>query len=280
MILTKLFNRQWWKTTLLVFLAASVMVRLGIWQLDRLAQRRAFNARVEAQLDQPRLDLNTADASADLESMEYREVIVTGEYDPAGEVALRNQAWNNHIGVNLLTPLRIAGSDRVVLVNRGWVPLEDYSAGDLTKYAEPGVVNVRGVIRASQSKPEIGGRADQVPSPGAGKLMAWNLVNVPGIASQVDYPLLPAYIQQTPDPEWTSLPYRSQPKLELTEGPHFGYALQWFSFAAILMIGYPFYIRREEINSASKFRLRGEYTRSVEMDLTTSIEEAQEKVNR
>ena len=279
MILAKLFNRQWWKTTLLVILAASVMVRLGIWQLDRLAQRREFNARVEAQLDQPPLDLNTADAGADLGSMEYREVIVTGEYDPAGEVALRNQAWDNHIGVHLLTPLKIAGSDEAVLVNRGWVPLEDYSSGDLTQYAEPGMVEVRGVIRASQSKPEIGGRADQVPSPGAGKLMAWNLVNVPGIAAQEAYPLLPAYIQQEPDPQWTSLPYRSQPDLELTEGPHFGYALQWFSFAAILVIGYPFYIRREERASISKSRGRGEYIRALETDVSASIEEAKEKVN-
>ncbi|OGO42394.1 MAG: hypothetical protein A2W36_04930 [Chloroflexi bacterium RBG_16_58_14] len=279
MILAKLFNRQWWKTTLLVILAASVMVRLGIWQLDRLAQRREFNARVEAQLDQPPLDLNTADAGADLGSMEYREVIVTGEYDPAGEVALRNQAWDNHIGVHLLTPLKIAGSDEAVLVNRGWVPLEDYSSGDLTQYAEPGMVEVRGVIRASQSKPEIGGRADQVPSPGAGKLMAWNLVNVPGIAAQEAYPLLSAYIQQAPDPKWNSLPYRSQPDLELTEGPHFGYALQWFSFAAILVIGYPFYIRREERASISKSRGRGEYIRALETDVSASIEEAKEKVN-
>jgi len=279
MILAKLFSRQWWKTTLLVILAASVMVRLGIWQLDRLAQRRAFNARVEAQLDQPPLDLNTAGAGADLGSMEYREVIVTGEYDPAGEVALRNQAWNNHIGVHLLTPLHIAGSNEAVLVNRGWVPLEDYSSGDLTKYAEPGMVEVRGVIRASQSKPEIGGRADQVPAPGEGKLLAWNLVNVPGIAAQVAYPILPVYIQQAPDPKWNSLPNRSQPELELTEGPHFGYALQWFSFAAILIIGYPFYIRREETTSNAKSRRKGEYTRSFEMDLTTPIEEAKEKVN-
>src|SRR3990170_8191563 len=98
MILTKFFNRQWWKTTLLVILAAGGMVRLGILQLDRLAQRRAFNDRVEAQLYQPRLNLNTAGIGADLGSMEYREVVVTGEYDPSGEVALRNQVWNNHIG--------------------------------------------------------------------------------------------------------------------------------------------------------------------------------------
>lgn len=280
MMLTKFFNRQWWKTTLLVILAAAVMIRLGIWQLDRLAQRRAFNIRVEAQLNQPALDLNKANINADLKSMEYRSVTVTGEYDPSGEVTLRNQAWDNHIGVDLLTPLRISGSDQAVLVNRGWVPLEDYSAGNLKKYAEPGVVEVKGVIRASQSKPEIGGRADQVPAPGAGKLMAWNLVNVPGIGSQIDYPLLPVYIQQAPDPAWTSLPYRSLPELELTEGPHLGYALQWFSFAAILIIGYPFFIRREEKASIGKLRRSDDYTRSIEVDLTTPHEEINGKGSR
>jgi surfeit locus 1 family protein len=72
------------------------------------------------------------------------------------------------------------------------------------------------------------------------------MINVPGIASQVPYPLLPVYVQQAPDPAWVSLPHRSLPKLELTEGSHLGYAIQWFIFAAILGIGYPIYVRREE----------------------------------
>jgi surfeit locus 1 family protein len=42
------------------------------------------------------------------------------------------------------------------------------------------------------------------------------------------------------------LPYRTQPKLELSEGPHMGYAMQWFTFAALLGIGYPFFIKRQE----------------------------------
>jgi surfeit locus 1 family protein len=39
------------------------------------------------------------------------------------------------------------------------------------------------------------------------------------------------------------IPY--QPEIELTEGPHFGYALQWFTYALILVLGYPFYVRRQ-----------------------------------
>ncbi|HEX2996359.1 MAG TPA: SURF1 family cytochrome oxidase biogenesis protein, partial [Anaerolineales bacterium] len=66
------------------------------------------------------------------------------------------------------------------------------------------------------------------------------------IASQMPYPILPVYIQPKPDPNDTQPPIPFQPEIELTEGPHMGYAIQWFSFAAILFIGYPFYLRKQE----------------------------------
>jgi len=55
------------------------------------------------------------------------------------------------------------------------------------------------------------------------------------------------YIQQAPDSAWTEMPYRSEPNLTLSEGPHLGYAVQWFSFALILLVGYPIYVRRESM---------------------------------
>ena len=101
---------RWILTTLLVMAGVAVLIRLGIWQLDRLQTRRAFNARVTAQINQPTLDLNLAPGIPDLNMMEYRKVTVTGEYDFADQVALRNQAWQDQPGVHLLTPLKIAGS--------------------------------------------------------------------------------------------------------------------------------------------------------------------------
>lgn len=256
MKLDLLFSRTWWKTTLLVIAAVAVMIRLGIWQLDRLDQRRAFNVRVQTQLDQPVLDLNNYVQSKmvgqELGIMEYRDVEVTGEYDPSGQVVLRNQVWDNLHGVHLLTPLKVAGSDQTVLVDRGWVPFEDFTNGKLDKYDEPGQVKIHGVIRTSQTKPEVGGQIDQIPGPGNEKLLGWNVVNVQGIESQLSYPLLPVYIHASPEPSRTTLPYRSEIELELTEGPHMGYAIQWFIFAAILSIGYPFYIRKENTQNQAR----------------------------
>ena len=259
MIFERLISRQWWKTTLLVLLAVIVMVRLGIWQLDRLAQRKAFNARVEAQLFEPALELTNPNLALDLYNMEYRDAKVSGEYDHENQVVLRNQDWQGRLGVHLLTPLIIDGSEQAMMVDRGWVPYEDFTAGNLEQYDQPGVVEVNGPIRRSQTKPLIGGQEDQLPGPGEPPLMAWYWININSISDQLPYDLLPVYLHSSPDPTLDKLPYRSQQELELTEGSHLGYAFQWFTFAAILGIGYPIYVRKEEARVTGSPKKRAPY---------------------
>ena len=245
-MLRRMLSRKWIVATLLVIAAAAVMIRLGIWQLDRLEQRRAFNERVSAQLAQPELALAGDALNGDLHEMEYRAVSVQGEYIFDDEIALRNQYWKDQWGVHLVTPLRIAGSQQAVLVDRGWIPGQDYESSDWSKFAEPGLVTVRGVIRDSLDRAQLGSRSDPTPAPGAGPLKTWNFVNIPRIGEQVSIPLLPIYIQQAPEEGRSGLPQRTQPELDLSEGPHMGYALQWFAFAAILVLGYPVFILRRE----------------------------------
>jgi len=245
-VIKTLFSRKWIITTFIAIAAVGVLARLGIWQLDRLDQRRAFNARVLEQVNREELDLNTASAPSDITEMEFRSVVVQGEYDHDFEVALRNQVWNDNPGVHLLTPLQIEGSDEVILVDRGWIPLDDIAPDQWDQYQEPGLVLVRGVIRASQAGPDFGARVDPTPMPGE-TLSAWHLADIERIGGQMPYDLLPVYIQQAPAPDGTEMPYRSEPNLTLTEGPHLGYAVQWFSFALILLIGYPIYVRRESM---------------------------------
>jgi surfeit locus 1 family protein len=237
---------RFWLTTRLVIFAVAIMVRLGIWQLDRLEQRRAFNARVQAQLAQPPLILNNETLRHKLFDMEYRTVIVQGEYDFANQVALRNQAYQNRWGVHLLTPLNIKGTDQAILVNRGWIPGEEFLSGNWSRFDQNGEVTVKGVIRRAQTKPDFGKRSDPVPAAGDPPLKAWNLANVGAIVRQIDYPIIPdVYIQQTEgEGDAASLPIPAPVELDLSEGPHLGYALQWFTFAAILGIGYPVFIKK------------------------------------
>jgi surfeit locus 1 family protein len=251
MLLRKMFSRKWWFPTLLVFAATLVLIRLGIWQLDRLEQRRAFNAQVESARSQSLLDLNQG-LPENIGTMEWRSVQFVGVYDFENQVAIRNQYHRDQYGYHLLTPLLSnpsTGSGQAptaVLVDRGWIPADDNSTPpDWRKYDVAGEVKVSGQIRLGQGKPAIGGIADTLPVDGS-RLDFWNNADVAQIASQIPYPILPVYIQPDIDIEDTEPPIPFQPELELTEGPHFGYALQWFTFATILFMGYPFFLRKQE----------------------------------
>lgn len=247
MILKKMFSRAWLFATLFVFAGTALCIRLGIWQLDRLEQRRAFNAQVEFMRAAELLDLNQ-NLPADISAMEWRAVTVTGEYDFENQVALRNQYNGDQYGYHLITPLLFAGG--AVLVDRGWIPADPASGNTVPKdwhqYDEAGQVTVTGQIRLGQDKPAIGGVADAEFSPEQARLDVWNNLNVVRISEQSPYPLLPVYIQPNLDGNNSEPPIKYQPVVELTEGSHFGYALQWFAFAAILFVGYPFYLRKQE----------------------------------
>ncbi|TLN17845.1 hypothetical protein FDZ74_07285 [bacterium] len=94
--------------------------------------------------------------------------------------------------------------------------------------------------------------ADPALTAGETRLDAWNIVNLERIQQQVSEPLLPAYILQAPDPAWNGLPHRQLVMPEITEGPHMGYAMQWFTFAAILGLGYPFFVRKQLRQSSKR----------------------------
>jgi surfeit locus 1 family protein len=243
MLLLKMFQRKWLLATLLVVVGTAVCIRLGIWQLDRLEQRRAFNAQFTSARAQPVLDLNQEQPSG-VDEMEWRPVTVTGEYDFANQVAIRNQYYGSQYGYHLLTPIQFEG--QAVLVDRGWIPADGNSTPeDWRKYDEPGMVHVSGQIRLGDAKSALLGVGDSLPENGE-KLEVWNNADLTRIAAQLPYPILPVYIQPEADPADTIPPIPFQPEVELTEGPHFGYALQWFTFATILFVGYPFFLRNQE----------------------------------
>jgi len=248
MIITKMLSRKWVLTTLLILFGTAVCVRLGIWQLDRLEERRAFNAQVLSNRTLPAVDLNH-NRTENLDKMEWRPVRAVGVYDFEQQVALRNQNYLGQLGYHLITPLLLSDG-QAVLVDRGWIPADGNSLpADWRKYDEPGEVTVTGQIRLSQTKPTFGGVQDALPENGK-RLEVWNNLDVVKMSEQSPYPVLPIFVQPDVEPSDSEPPIPYQPEVDLTEGPHFGYAIQWFTFAAILFVGYPFYLRKQEAEVA------------------------------
>ncbi len=239
-----IFRKPWIFVTPFVLLAALAMTRLGFWQLDRLKQRRAFNAQVLAQIDQPPLNLSADTLPDDWQALTFRTLIVEGTFDFENQVVLGNQEHAGQLGVHLITPLQVADLSLILMVDRGWVPYEDWQSNALTKYNQPGKVRVRGMLVAAQGnygiKDCIAEGIDPALTP-----ELW-CVDTAYLSDKMSVNLPPVYLIQAPsEGETDSLPYRALPQIEITEGPHLSYAIQWFSFTVLLLFGYPFFVHRE-----------------------------------
>ena len=130
-----------------------------------------------------------------------------------------------------------------VLVDRGWIPMGESAAEQRRAYAPPaGEIVVEGIARRSQES--TFGPQDPAPRLGESRLDAWFQVNIPRIAGQAGYPLLPIYVEQQPAPGDPPLPRRVA-AADLGEGPHLSYAVQWFAFALILLVSYVAFTRQQ-----------------------------------
>lgn len=106
------------------FVATVVLVALGIllgnWQVRRAAEKTALQTRLAERAALAPLVLDGA--PVDPAAIEYRRVVVTGEFVPNWPLYLGNRPLDGRFGFIVLMPFKIAGSDKVVLVARGWAP--------------------------------------------------------------------------------------------------------------------------------------------------------------
>jgi surfeit locus 1 family protein len=249
-----LVGRRWWWVTLVVIAMMIGLARLGIWQLDRLEQRRAANAALVAALDSPPIDLNDAttglpDSDPELTALANRDVIARGEYDFDHQLVLKLQTFDSFSGVHLVTPLRLAGSETAVLVDRGWIPDSDVAEGNIAVYETGGPVTVEGFVALSE---KLRRQPSAVSAP-TGELNEIYRVDVAAIQPDLPYELLPFYIKESPPPgTQQTLPFLTAREVDLSEGPHQGYALQWFTFAIGLGVAYVIFVNRQLTLEAEK----------------------------
>jgi surfeit locus 1 family protein len=236
-LLAALLSRQWWWVTLLVVAAMMVLARLGIWQLDRLQQRRTANAVLSATLAASPLDLAGATLAADSSTLKNRQAMATGAYDLDQQVILIVQNWQGRAGVHLITPLILVDGETAVLVDRGWIPEADNNPAGHAKYDVLGPVTIDGFVALSQAL--SGGTEGKAKVP----QKEWYRVDVAAIEQQMPYELLPFYVLQAAEDN-SQLPFRNDPEFDLSEGSHLGYAFQWFIFSLGLGIGYVLYVRK------------------------------------
>lgn len=234
---------RWLLTHALVAVLAITFINLGFWQLRRLEERRADNAKIAENLSAPQqpLDETLEEYGHDPDALIYRRVEVSGRYRHADEFLLTPRSNNRQAGHHVVTPLEVDGGGGV-LVERGWVPFA-MDSPPIDDAAPPdGAVSVSGILFPTREATRFG--TSGTDSQEAGSLTFMSTVDVDRIQPQVDIPLLPVSIllqEQQPPPQ--GLPIPGAPP-EQSEGSHQSYAMQWFFFTAILLGGYPLLLRR------------------------------------
>jgi surfeit locus 1 family protein len=220
-------------------LVTVVCVAAGIWQLARLQQERDRNDALRTGLAAPPLVVEgRLPADRDPDALRYHRATASGRFDVAHEVVLYGRTQDGQAGNHLLTPLVLADGSALV-VDRGWVPLAMDDPPVESALPPEGPVTVEGVLLASE-----GGLPGEA-RPDDGPVTTLARTDLAALQAQLPYAIAPvSLLLREQEPPGGALP-QPAPLPELSEGPHLSYAIQWFCFAAIAVIGGVILLRRE-----------------------------------
>ena len=220
-----------WRRALVWAVALAAMAltaSLGRWQLSRAAEKEALQAAIAERQRLPALDgASLAQALSDDQAREllHRAITLRGQWLADHTVFLGNRPMARQTGFYVLTPLRLTGSDRVVLVQRGWAPRHQVDRSLLPPVQTPtGAVQVSGRIaahlpRVYQLGQEQGGAIRQNLD-----LDAWR--------AETGLPLAPVLVVQTGAA--SDGLQRDWPEAASGVEKHYGYAFQWFGLCTLI----------------------------------------------
>ena len=196
---------------------------LGRWQADRAEEKAGLQALYEARARETPLQLGGSSPAHDLV---FRRVVASGRWIGERQIFVDNRVHGGRAGFHVVTPLRLAGSDAAVLVDRGWIartaaypraPEVAVPAGDVTV---TGLVTTppRRVLELS---------ADTVSG------NVWQNLSIERVARASGLKLLPVVvIDDHPPPGLEAVHERPDAGVER----HREYALTWFSLAALAAV--------------------------------------------
>ena len=212
--------------TLMTVPAVIIMIGLGVWQLDRLAQKTELMDRIAARTSQEPVAFERL--TGDPQQDEYARVRLRGSFVHDKELYLAARSRNNNVGLQVVTPF-VLTNGMAVLVNRGWVPSERKDPATRSEGQIEGDTTVVALVRLDQKQGIM--QPDNDPAKNV-----WFYVDVPamrnasGIATEVDY-----WFEADATPNPGGFPIGGQTRVNVPND-HLQYAVTWFIFAITLAV--------------------------------------------
>lgn len=240
-----LVSRRWLLFLLVVLLLAYACLLLGRWQWHRLESRKAGNAIIRTNEKAPPVPVDQVLSRGvnPPDAVQFTVVSATGTYDASKTVLVRYQTRNGAPGVDVVVPL-VTASGNALLVDRGWFQTANQGFTDPSQVPAPpgGRVTVTGWVRQDAS----GSSAEVVNA-------STRAISSAQIEPAIGIPVYGGFVQlltESPAPQ-TRLTPADPP--DLSNGPHFFYALQWWFFGILALFGFG-YLAWEEATGRAELR--------------------------
>jgi surfeit locus 1 family protein len=217
---------RFWPTVAAV-LGIALAVALGNWQLDRGAQKREMKARFDAQAAQPPIHVGREELPA--ADIDGRRVETRGVFEPRYAVYIDNRIHHGVPGYHVVMPLHLEGSDRYVLVNRGWLERSPRRT-DLPEVRTPREpVTITGIAVVPSGRVlELSSAVFEGP--------IWQNLTIERYRKKMPISVQPFVLRQ--DSPLDDRLVRAWDPPDFGIDRHYAYAFQWFALAATLFVFY------------------------------------------
>lgn len=240
-----LVSRRWLLFLGIVLLLAYACLLLGRWQWHRLTSTKSGNAVIRTnQASAPTpvdrvLSRGTDPPSAD----QYKVVSAVGRYDVSHTVVVRYQTHEGNSGIDVVVPL-VTSSGTALLVDRGWVATSNQGFTDPSQVPAPpaGRVTVTGWVRRDAT----GGSARVVNA-------STRAISSAQIRTAIGIPVYGGFVDLLTENPPADTPLVPADPPDLSNGPHFFYALQWWFFGVLAIFGFG-YLAWEEATGRAELR--------------------------
>jgi surfeit locus 1 family protein len=210
--------------TVAALLAALLTVSLGNWQRGRAMEKQLVHDQLMARRVLPPLSLKGNETVA--EDLVFRRVVARGTFEARNQLYLDNKSHQGKVGVHVVTPMRLADSNRILLVNRGWMPRpREYPA--MPVVAAPfGTVEIAGLAVTPVKR-----FLELTDNTAQGAL--WQNLTIARAQELLGETVMPVILQQ--DVVSSGLvPVNESPDAGIDK--HRGYAFQWYALATLVVL--------------------------------------------
>lgn len=217
--------------TLLAFIMVIFFLKLGFWQIHRAREKTQLLATLSKRTFS--IPLSIKMLPVDKKMLQFQPIQFRGTFENQQQFLLDNQIYQDRVGYDVITPVKVKGIKKAVLVDRGWIEASQSRQTLPALTAVIGSQIVKGIIYVPLAKQFIlkNDNLDNIQWP-----LRIQRIDFELMAKALHTPVYPFVVKL--DKNAANGFIRQWQFVTMLPAEHYAYAVQWFGFAILLIIIY------------------------------------------